>query len=377
MVHPVSGLAKVASSGRGRALLKRRVRKGVPRAWRAAAWPLLLDVDFGSGSGSGPGGAASEGADAFREEARSRGVSYAGLVASSCREPVDPESIYEIIERDLTRTYPRHPMFETALVDGGRSDVSRENGGVSMLRRLLCAYAALDDACGYCQGMNYVCALLLLHVCGGGASANDPSRSLSLRKLGASSSSSSSSSSKSQGGAPNLVGSAEEDCFWVLVALMRGRRTRLRGLYMPGMVGAQRCLSVYGAALKRFAPSVAAHMLKEGLEPNMYATHWFVTVFCAQFPFALVSRVWDMFLAEGWKPVYRVAVALLATNEKVLLTLDFEGLMIWLRELPETVDVAAVLKAANRLRLNTAALRALEAKYDEDDAAQQDARREG
>ena len=84
-----------------------------------------------------------------------------------------------------------------------------------------------------------------------------------------------------------------------------------------------------------------------------------------------------MFLAEGWKPVYRVAVALLATNEKVLLTLDFEGLMIWLRELPETVDVAAVLKAANRLRLNTAALRALEAKYDEDDAAQQDARREG
>ena len=40
----------------------------------------------------------------------------------------------------------------------------------------------------------------------------------------------------------------------------------------------------------------------------MYATHWFVTLFCAQFPFAFVARVWDAFLLEGWKPVFRAAV---------------------------------------------------------------------
>ena len=31
-------------------------------------------------------------------------------------------SVFEIIERDLTRTFPRHAMFETAVIDGGRSD---------------------------------------------------------------------------------------------------------------------------------------------------------------------------------------------------------------------------------------------------------------
>ncbi|EGB07586.1 hypothetical protein AURANDRAFT_11755, partial [Aureococcus anophagefferens] len=322
MVHPVSGLEKMGATARSRALLKKRVRKGVPRAWRTTTWPLLLEVAYGSDR------APNEGPDHYR---RASSEAYPALVSRSSQDPVDPESIYEIIERDLTRTYPRHPMFETALVDGGRSDQSVENKGVSMLRRVLCAYAALDEECGYCQGMNYVAALALVH--------------------------------------RDLAGSAEEDCFWFLVALLRSRRTSLRELYLPGMVGAQRCLFVYGAVLAQLAPKVAAHMAKEGLEPNMYATHWFVTVFSAQFPFALVARVWDAFLAEGWKPVYRVAVALLSTNEKAILAMDFEGLMMWLRTLPDTVDAAAVLKAAGRLPLTTAGVRNLEAKYAEEEAA--------
>jgi hypothetical protein len=348
MVHPVSGLEKMGATARSRALLKKRVRKGVPRAWRTTTWPLLLEVAYGSDR------APNEGPDHYR---RASAEAYPALVSRSSQDPVDPESIYEIIERDLTRTYPRHPMFETALVDGGRSDQSVENKGVSMLRRVLCAYAALDEECGYCQGMNYVAALALVHVCGEDASRNDPMRSMSKRHLGA------------QASERDLAGSAEEDCFWFLVALLRSRRTSLRELYLPGMVGAQRCLFVYGAVLAQLAPKVAAHMAKEGLEPNMYATHWFVTVFSAQFPFALVARVWDAFLAEGWKPVYRVAVALLSTNEKAILAMDFEGLMMWLRTLPDTVDAAAVLKAAGRLPLTTAGVRNLEAKYAEEEAA--------
>ena len=228
MVHPVSGLEKMGATARSRALLKKRVRKGVPRAWRTTTWPLLLEVAYGSDR------AANEGPDHYR---RASAEAYPALVSRSSQDPVDPESIYEIIERDLTRTYPRHPMFETALVDGGRSDQSVENKGVSMLRRVLCAYAALDEECGYCQGMNYVAALALVHVCGEDASRNDPMRSMSKRHLGA------------QASERDLAGSAEEDCFWFLVALLRSRRTSLRELYLPGMVGAQRCLFVYGAVL--------------------------------------------------------------------------------------------------------------------------------
>ena len=45
-----------------------------------------------------------------------------------------------------------------------------------------------------------------------------------------------------------------------------------------------------------------------------------MTLYCSQFPFAFVTRVWDAFLLEGWKPVYRAAVALLAAREPELVS---------------------------------------------------------
>ena len=43
----------------------------------------------------------------------------------------------------------------------------------------------------------------------------------------------------------------------------------------------------------QFARAPHKHMLSENIHPSMYATNWMVTLFSAQFPFALVTRVWD------------------------------------------------------------------------------------
>jgi hypothetical protein len=40
------------------------------------------------------------------------------------------------------------------------------------------------------------------------------------------------------------------------------------------------------------------------------------------FPFDLVTRAWDIFLAEGWKAVFRVAIAFLKLHESALLEID-------------------------------------------------------
>lgn len=95
----------------------------------------------------------------------------------------------------------------------------------------------------------------------------------------------------------------------------------------------------------------------------MYATHWFVTLFSAQFPAGLAARAWDRFLAEGWKPVYQLGVALLAARERELLALDFEGLMGALRRIPEDLDVERTLALALRLRITTRDVRDLEARF--------------
>lgn len=220
-----------------------------------------------------------------------RRVNYASL----CKKVPD---IADVIERDLRRTFPQHPKFD-----------------IDALRRILRAYAVLDSETAYCQGMNYVAGLFIILFCAQ-RSVNDPMRSL---------------------------GDSEEEAFWLFVAALQSPRTHLRELYGPNMVGVRKSLTVFDGLVKSALPALHAHMTRENCIPAMYATHWIVTVFAAQFPFAFVARVWDMFLAEGWKPVYRVALAVLAAVEKQLRSMDFEHMLTFLRGLPETLDVPKTL----------------------------------
>ena len=151
MLHPTKGFSGVPT-----AVLKRRWRKGVPRGWRRAAWPELMD----------------HGPAEFKTAAGLRQITYQSLVNSP------PSSYDEVIEKDVVRTFPRHARFATAVADGGRSaGGDDEAAAISSLRRILRAYAALDKECGYCQGMNYVAGLLLLACDSASRSPNDPSAS--------------------------------------------------------------------------------------------------------------------------------------------------------------------------------------------------------
>ena len=102
------------------------VKRGIPEALRSEVWMLL--------SGCHDNGE-KELMDAFKE-----------LLSKDC--PCDP-----IILRDINRTFTAHDYF-------------REAGGVGQdsLHKISRAYAVFDDEIGYCQGLSFLAAALLLHM---------------------------------------------------------------------------------------------------------------------------------------------------------------------------------------------------------------------
>ena len=59
----------------------------------------------------------------------------------------------QVIQRDINRTFPAHDFF-------------KEAGGVGQdsLYKISKAYAVYDEEIGYCQGLSFLAASLLLHV---------------------------------------------------------------------------------------------------------------------------------------------------------------------------------------------------------------------
>ena len=63
--------------------------------------------------------------------------------------------------------------------------------------------------------------------------------------------------------------------------------------------------------LKRVAPGVHKHLKKQGIEPILLMTEWFLCLFTRTLPWPCVMRIWDMFFFEGVKILFRVGLVLL------------------------------------------------------------------
>ncbi|KAK5878918.1 hypothetical protein CesoFtcFv8_024280 [Champsocephalus esox] len=168
-------------------------------------------------------------------------------------QPGDPKWV-DIIERDLHRQFPFHEMFE-----------ARGGHGQQDLFRVLKAYTLHRPEEGYCQAQAPIAAVLLMHM-------------------------------------------PAEDAFWVLVQICE---KYLPGYYSSGLEAIQLDGEILYALLRRVSPVAHHHLKKHKLEPVLYMTEWFMCAFSRTLPWASVLRVWDMFLCEGVKILFRVGLVLL------------------------------------------------------------------
>ena len=135
------------------------------------------------------------------------------------------------------------------------------------------------------------------------------------------------------------------------LAVMNDSPCKMRGLFGEGMLEAHQVLYVADKLIYLHNPKLAQHLENENIHVTMYATQWLLTLYTSSFPFALVTRVWDCFLAEGWKVPYRVMLALLDKASPDLLKLQFEEILGYIRELPLKVDGEEIMEIAFKIPL--------------------------
>eukprot|EP00475_Leptophrys_vorax_P022071 TRINITY_DN3000_c0_g1_i1.p1 TRINITY_DN3000_c0_g1~~TRINITY_DN3000_c0_g1_i1.p1 ORF type:complete len:392 (+),score=96.75 TRINITY_DN3000_c0_g1_i1:90-1265(+) len=199
-------------------LIKKRTRKGIPDPYRGRAWSLILKSRIPR--------------DAEFKDFRA--VPFLDLL-----QKLNPEAEYTI-SVDVPRSFPKHVRFG-----------EKDGEGQVALGHALKAYANLDPEVGYCQGMSFIMATLLMYF-------------------------------------------TEEEALWAFWCMM-GPPYNLREMFLPGLPKLMQSIYVLEKLMAIFIPDLFTHLDSSGMIASIYASPWFMTIFTVGFPFETTLRVLDCF----------------------------------------------------------------------------------
>ncbi|CDH56455.1 gtpase activating [Lichtheimia corymbifera JMRC:FSU:9682] len=157
-------------------------------------------------------------------------------------------SSLEEIEKDLTRSLPEYPAYQTP-------------EGIARLRRVLTAYSWKNPELGYCQAMNLVVSVFLIYM-------------------------------------------SEEQAFFMLTKLCEDM---LPGYYGPSMYGALLDEHIFEEMLRDAIPDLHQHVSKTGIQLSISCMPWFLTLFVSSsMPLLFAFRVMDCFFMNGPRVLFQI-----------------------------------------------------------------------
>ena len=156
--------------------------------------------------------------------------------------------------------------------------------------------------------------------------------------------------------------------FGLLTSLMNDYGCR--AMFAQGMSGLKCCFFQLSALLQEHLPLLKDHFESERIVVSMFATSWFLTLFSNYDTLSpeLASSVLTVCLVDGWKFIFKVALAVLAALQDQLLGSDFEGIMRILQHpythvsdaFPESSDL---IRKADVFNVTHRKLRQLEGRF--------------
>ncbi|XP_061873521.1 TBC1 domain family member 2A isoform X2 [Colius striatus] len=168
------------------------------------------------------------------------------------------------IELDLPRTLTNNKHFS-----------SPTSQLIPKLRRVLLAFSWHNPAIGYCQGLNRLAAVAL------------------------------------------LVLEDEESAFWCLVHIVENLMPA--DYYSDTLITSQVDQRVFKDFLSEKLPRLMAHFEQYRIDVSLITFNWFLVAFVDSLVSDILLRVWDAFLYEGTKVIFRYALAIFKYNEEEIL----------------------------------------------------------
>lgn len=233
------------------------------------------------------------------------------------------------IDLDLSRTLPTNKHFDNP-----------DSEMLTNLRNVLYAYRFHNQEVGYCQ----VSVLLLLR------------ESQGLNRLAA----------------IGLLYLPPKEAFWFLAACVE--KLQPPGYYTTSLIGAAADQRVLRDLVTEKLPRIATHLKTFDVDVSLFTLSWFVslslrgvsrflTIFVDLFKHSIYLHIFDVFLNEGNKVLFRFALAVLKLSETEVLKCSTVGMVhkCLNRTVEHVTDYKALAKVAFE-ELNPFPMKSIESK---------------
>ncbi|KAI2657062.1 TBC1 domain family member 2A [Labeo rohita] len=128
----------------------------------------------------------------------------------------------------------------------------------------------------------------------------------------------------------------EEDAFWCLVVIVE--YIMPQNYYTKDLVGCQADQRVLKDLMSEKLPRLTAHLEALKVDISLITVEWFLVLFVECLSTRILFKVWDAFLYEGIKVIFRYALALFKYREEAILKInDSSEMYQYLRIFPSTI----------------------------------------
>ncbi|KAF2884594.1 hypothetical protein ILUMI_21574 [Ignelater luminosus] len=234
-------------------------------------------------------------------------------------------STYHQIHIDVPRMNPSIPLFQQNIVQ-------------EMFERILFIWAIRHPAAGYVQGINDLVTPFFIVFLEEAVCFNVPFELLTINVL-----------------TQEQRDKVEADTFWCAWKFLES----IQDNYITAQPGIQQKVVQLKKLIERIDDTLHQHLVEHNVDYLQFSFRWLNNLLTRELPLRCIIRLWDTYLAENETfslfQLYVCAAFLLHWREKLLLETDFQGLMLFLQNLPThnwtNTHISLLVAEAYRLKV--------------------------